>query len=86
MTLVDEFGSLQLVHVLHSQTAFQRYGGISCAVFGLVSGFRGPTKWTQAIQAAVSEAFKTPEVIRMFAQRQPKLLRERLENLQVCVG
>lgn len=47
MTLVDEFGSVQL-----------------------------------AIQAAVSQAFKTPEVIRMFAQRQPKLLRDRLSAIQ----
>ena len=47
MTLIDEFGSMQL-----------------------------------AIQAAVSQAFKTPEVIRMFAQRQPKLLRDRLSAIQ----
>lgn len=36
----------------------------------------------QAIQAAVSQAFKTPEVIRMFAQRQPRQLRERLDAVQ----
>jgi len=35
-----------------------------------------------AIQAAVSEAFKTPEVIRMFAQKQPQQLRQRLALLQ----
>jgi hypothetical protein len=35
-----------------------------------------------AIQAAVSEAFKTPEVIRMFAQKQPDQLRLRLAALQ----
>lgn len=32
----------------------------------------------QAIQAAISEAFKTPEVIRLFGRREPKQLRERL--------
>jgi len=37
----------------------------------------------QAIQAAVSEAFRTPEVIRLFAKKQPGQLRERLA--QVCV-
>jgi len=36
-----------------------------------------------AIQAAVSSAFKTPEVIRMFAQKQPDQLRSRLSQLAV---
>ncbi|KAK6617442.1 hypothetical protein RUM43_014451 [Polyplax serrata] len=31
-----------------------------------------------AIQAAISEAFSTPEVIRMFSRREPKQLRQRL--------
>ncbi|XP_064476489.1 protein LZIC-like [Ornithodoros turicata] len=35
-----------------------------------------------AIQAAISEAFKTPEVIRMFAKKQPDQLRERLSQLE----
>eukprot|EP01104_Vermistella_antarctica_P020652 TRINITY_DN8930_c0_g1_i1.p1 TRINITY_DN8930_c0_g1~~TRINITY_DN8930_c0_g1_i1.p1 ORF type:complete len:202 (-),score=78.01 TRINITY_DN8930_c0_g1_i1:344-922(-) len=35
-----------------------------------------------AIQAAVGKAFKTPEVIRMFAKKQPRLLRQRLAGLQ----
>jgi hypothetical protein len=48
LTLVDEFGSVQL-----------------------------------AIQAAVSEAFRTPEVIRMFAEKQPDRLRSRLSDLAV---
>ncbi|XP_014673110.1 PREDICTED: protein LZIC-like [Priapulus caudatus] len=34
-----------------------------------------------AIQAAISSAFKTPEVIRMFAKKQPGQLRERLAQL-----
>ncbi|EGD73186.1 LZIC protein [Salpingoeca rosetta] len=41
-----------------------------------------------AIQAAVSEAFKTPEVIRLFAKREPGQLRERIAELdkQVSIG
>jgi len=35
-----------------------------------------------AIQAAVSNAFKTPEVIAMFAKKQPALLRLKLTQLQ----
>ncbi|XP_029435136.1 protein LZIC isoform X1 [Rhinatrema bivittatum] len=34
-----------------------------------------------AIQAAISQAFKTPEVIRMFAKKQPGQLRTRLAEL-----
>ena len=36
-----------------------------------------------AIQAAISEAFKTPEVIRLFAKKQPGQLRQRLA--EVCL-
>jgi len=50
MTLVDEFGGMQL-----------------------------------AIQAAVSEAFKTPEVIKMFAKKDYNSLRQHLINLQTAV-
>ncbi|KAF7270037.1 hypothetical protein GWI33_016945 [Rhynchophorus ferrugineus] len=35
-----------------------------------------------ATQAAISEAFKTPEVIRLFGRREPKLLRERLLEIE----
>lgn len=35
----------------------------------------------QATQAAISEAFKTPEVIRLFGRREPKQLRDRLETI-----
>ncbi|CAG9322407.1 unnamed protein product [Blepharisma stoltei] len=35
-----------------------------------------------AIQQAVSQAFKTPEVIQMFAARQPQQLRSRLEEME----
>jgi len=35
-----------------------------------------------AIQATISNAFKTPEVIKSFAQKQPDQLRIRLTNLQ----
>lgn len=36
----------------------------------------------QAIQAAISEAFKTPEVIRLFAKKQPGQLRQRLSEVR----
>jgi len=38
-----------------------------------------------AIQAAVSNAFQTPEVIKMFAKKQPGQLRQRLEELKASV-
>jgi hypothetical protein len=44
-----------------------------------------------AIQGAISEAFKTPEVIKMFANKQPAQLRMKFEQLCVfprlaCLG
>lgn len=39
----------------------------------------------KAIQAAVSEAFKTPEVIKLFAKKEPGQLRDRLEELKVIM-
>jgi hypothetical protein len=39
----------------------------------------------QAIQAAVSNAFQTPEVIRLFAKREPGQLRTRLSDLEVMM-
>ena len=35
-----------------------------------------------AIRAAISQAFKTPEVIRMFASRRPKDLRQKLAEVE----
>ncbi|ESO89981.1 hypothetical protein LOTGIDRAFT_218451 [Lottia gigantea] len=35
-----------------------------------------------AIQAAISQAFKTPEVIKLFAKKQPGQLRQRLAEIQ----
>lgn len=35
-----------------------------------------------ATQAAISQAFKTPEVIKLFALKQPSQLRQRLDQLQ----
>lgn len=40
----------------------------------------------QAIQAAISQAFKTPEVIRMFAKKQPGQLRTRLAEVSAHSG
>ncbi|XP_002158224.1 protein LZIC [Hydra vulgaris] len=39
-----------------------------------------------AIQAAISEAFKTPEVIKMFAKKQPEQLRQKLSQLQLGIS
>lgn len=36
----------------------------------------------KATQAAISQAFKTPEVIRLFGRREPKQLRERLSMIE----
>ena len=36
-----------------------------------------------AIRAAISEAFKTPEVIRMFASRRPGDLRQKLIEVKI---
>lgn len=36
-----------------------------------------------ATRAAISQAFKTPEVIRLFGRREPKLLREKLNNVEL---
>ena len=36
----------------------------------------------QATQAAISAAFHTPAVIRMFARREPDLLRQRLAEVE----
>jgi len=40
----------------------------------------------QAIQAAISEAFRTPEVIRLFAKKQPGQLRERLAQVSLIIA
>ena len=43
--------------------------------------FSNTLLYQQAIQAAISEAFKTPEVIRLFAKKQPGQLRQRLAEV-----
>jgi len=42
-------------------------------------------KFQLAIQATISEAFKTPEVIKLFAKQEPDGLRQRLEDLKTMV-
>ena len=37
-----------------------------------------------AVRAAISEAFKTPEVIRMFAAKRPGDLRQKLVEVRKC--
>jgi hypothetical protein len=36
----------------------------------------------QAIQAAIRDAFRTPEVIKLFARKEPEALRQRLSSLK----
>ena len=43
--------------------------------------FSNTLLYQQAIQAAISETFKTPEVIRLFAKKQPGQLRQRLAEV-----
>ena len=38
-----------------------------------------------AIQAAISQAFQTPEVIQMFAKKQPLQLRQRLADVSLII-
>ena len=38
-----------------------------------------------AVRAAISEAFKTPEVIRMFASRRPGDLRQKLIEVRISI-
>jgi len=38
--------------------------------------------FAQAIQAAISDAFKTPEVIRLFAKKEPGQLRTKLSEIE----
>ena len=40
-----------------------------------------PPPLQKAIQAAISDAFKTPEVIRLFAKKQPGQLRQRFSDV-----
>jgi hypothetical protein len=81
MSLVDEFGAGTsfagtggAAEMLHD-AAFRCLMNSDWFVFAVCSA-------QLAIQAAVSEAFKTPEVIRMFANKQPDQLRLRLAALQ----
>jgi hypothetical protein len=72
MSLVDELGAMQLV--------WPRGGPRSSSAMHVnpAAFFTCHPRTTQAIQAAVSDAFKTPEVIRLFAKREPGQLRARL--------
>ena len=79
MTLVDALGSYQLVRRTAVGGQRRRDGCADAREVGV--SWAGRALW-QAVQAAISDAFKTPEVIRMFAKKQPGQLRERLANLR----
>lgn len=68
--------SCRATYVQCSPTVLCWRGRLVCA--GVIAH---PTLLPQATRAAISEAFKTPEVIRMFAKRQPGQLRQRLNDL-----
>jgi len=81
VTLVDALGSYQLVRADAAPWTTRQQVGyrnlMHSVVLPAASG-----RHAQAVQAAISDAFKTPEVIRMFAKKQPGQLRERLANLR----
>ena len=63
MGLVDSVGAMQL--------AIQVTGVTACTGVKIMLS-------TYLLQAAISDAFKTPEILRMFALAQPDHLRDRL--------
>ncbi|XP_063879720.1 protein LZIC-like [Scylla paramamosain] len=68
MTLVDSFNAMQLV------SSDVQYPAKICSSVA--------EQTLSAIQAAISQAFKTPEVIQMFAKKQPDQLREKLSQIE----
>lgn len=78
MSLVDELGSVQLVR----HRTRRRRAAVRITPTAPMRCARRRRRRRQAIQAAISEAFHTPEVIRLFAKKQPGQLRERLVALQ----
>jgi len=73
MSLVDEFNAMQLVIISllnHSTIKRLRKSSQLLIIF------------FKAIQAAISQAFKTPEVIHMFAKKQPDQLRTKLAQVE----
>lgn len=71
MTLVDELGSVQLAIQGQLRDDAVRVARFTGAVVTLV--------WCAA---AIRDAFKTPDVIRMFANKEPDALRGRLAELE----
>lgn len=60
--------------------AFYMINGLFCSAGVLIRPLL--VCFVQAIQAAISQAFKTPEVIRLFAKKQPGQLRTRLGEVR----
>lgn len=57
-------------------------GAVQLVIAIKVFFFNQPTSILQATQAAISQAFQTPEVIKLFGKREPKQLRERLQEVE----
>jgi hypothetical protein len=87
LSLVDEIGAMQLVRLPfapspRAKSLAKKPLALSPGIPSLCTRVQAHAflcfRPRQAIQAAVSNAFKTPEVIRLFAKREPGQLRERL--------
>lgn len=87
MSLVDEISAMQIVRPTVAGSAD---GKVPPEAFsqGIRLRPHHPPIPAQAIRSAVSEAFKTPEVIRLFAKREPGQLRDRLAEMErdVLIG
>lgn len=81
LTLVDELNRWQLVSHACAHTRTRVASACMPAPCLALNVFIGACPSPQATRAAISEAFKTPEVIRLFAKRQPGQLRQRLNDL-----
>lgn len=90
MTLVDELSGMQLVRtigwrMLRLNEEITGSYPVETVICWNVNLF-----WylycLQAIQAAISQAFKTPEVIRLFAKKQPGQLRTRLAEVWTAMS
>uniref|UniRef100_A0A914UQW8 Beta-catenin-interacting ICAT domain-containing protein n=1 Tax=Plectus sambesii TaxID=2011161 RepID=A0A914UQW8_9BILA len=74
----DEYAEMKKDTIEQLQEFSQTLTKITSGNMTLVDDF---SAMRMAVQAAISEAFKTPEIIALFARKQPATLRLRLEEL-----
>ena len=88
MTLIDSQNEMQLVSERIRQSCALRQPVVPCCMHAcvflnqaleLTLQLSGPL---QAIQSAIAAAFKTPEVLAMFARKQPDQLRLKLAQVE----